>query len=161
MRTYLGGTRFVILAGRYAVKVARIRVLHVVVKCCAFLVSKDARTALLRRHGHAPVAAAGKSMFVGLSANRNEHRYSRRFPGDPRVMRVYGRLFWGLVIIQERGIPVSHAEFVAECPFECRPDVSVEYIRRDQYCRRASDNRVVLVDFGNEEATDFLFLSVR
>lgn len=161
MRTYLGGTRVVILVGRYAVKIVRIRVLHALIKAVAFFISKDARRALLRRHGHAPVVAIGRSVFVGLLANRNEHRYSRRFPDDPRVMRVYGRLFWGLVIIQERGFPVSHAEFAAECPLKHPLGDVVEYIRKDQYCRRVSDDRVVLVDFGNKAATDFLLFTAK
>ena len=150
-----GATRVVILVGNHAIKVGRIKFLHFLGRVMALIFSCSERKGLIERHGQAPLRGIKNGIFPGLEANLNEYRYYMESK-DPRVMPVLKKMLWGLVIIQQRGVPVSPAELAANHPFQMAEDDTCDLARAEQFCWRTEDLRIVLVDFGMARTVEFL-----
>lgn len=150
-----GATRVVILTGDNAIKIAKIRFLHFLGRVMALIFSRNERKGLVERHGKAPLRGIKNGIFPGRAANLNEYRYYMASK-DPRVMPVLKKMLWGLVVIQQKGIPVSPAELAGNYPFQTAEKDTCDLARAEQFCRRTGDLKIVLVDFGMESTVEFL-----
>lgn len=148
-----GCTRIVILTEKCAIKIARFPFVHLVQKGMAFIFSPGKRSVLNEKHGNMPITAFKNRVFAGVKANRNEYRYSASHD-DPRVMPVVKQLFGGLVIIQQKGTPVSPREIDKEGLAIAGQDHELE--RADQFCRNPATRQVVIIDFGEESTIKLL-----
>jgi hypothetical protein len=149
-----GSTRLVVLVGDKAVKIAKIRLRDPFRRLLGFFFFQRTRRDLLSKYSHAPIKCVGNRIFIGIAANRNEYRYYTSTK-DSRVMPVQKQLFGGLVIIQERGLPVTPDEFMKDC-LSISGDEIHDMTGIHQFCRRFGTRQIVLIDFGNEETTKFL-----
>lgn len=154
-----GQTRFVILLGDCAIKVGRIRPFRFLFRIPLILVSDSRRNHFFKKYGTSFVLAMMRDIFAGIIANRKEYAYSRCHD-DARVMPTRKQYLGGLIIIQDRGTRISPGELLQEHPL--RDSLfwhKAKALESHQFCRNF-DNRVVLVDYGNEETVQFLLETV-
>ncbi len=156
MRFALGGTRFVILTRRWAIKVAHPRLYRLY---CGFMrryTRKEIRLRLEEESPHVCVAIM-KCMMLGVICNLNEWRFSRQYKNADVEPVIFS--LWGLINIQARGEPVREDE-LASCPFQneierdhsrhtsCDIDVAHQFARFNGHVR--------LIDYGNTSSVVFL-----
>jgi len=151
-----GATRVVILARGNAIKVGKIKFLHFLGRVMALIFSRNERKGLIERHGKAKLRGVENGIFPGRAANLNEYRYYMASK-DPRVMPVLRKLFWGLVIIQPRGLPVSPAELAESHLFATTgEDDTRDMQRAEQFCRHPETHEIRLADYGMQGTVEFL-----
>lgn len=156
MRVTYGWTRFVILTETRAIKIARIRLLHILIQLFRKCREGTVRTKLLK-HGDSVISGGWRLfvrnyLLVGVIVNRQEARLWRERGQDIFVptLRSYA---WGLVNIQPRGEVVTAPELEREHPF--RPllslaplDVAEDMSHPWNFARY--QGKVCLIDYGSD-----------
>jgi len=140
-----GSTRFVFLVGKRAFKFARISLVRFV-----------GRILLFPFLGHRWKASMSQALYHyilgGITCNQNEYAYYER-THDVRVMPTRQIFFWGWLIVQDRGAPVSQREMLFEYPFGrdllLRDEIDMNTAK--QFARHRN-GRVLLVDYGTLQA---------
>ncbi len=144
-----GSTRFVFLLRGKAFKFARVSLIRFVARILLF--------PFLGQRWKAPMGQAlYHYIFGGIICNQNEYAYYQR-THDLRVIPTRQIFFWGWIIVQDRGIPVSQREMLFEYPFGrdllLRDEIDMNTAK--QFARHRN-GRILLVDYGTLEACDAL-----
>lgn len=154
MRIVVGGTRVVFITNDHAYKIA-IPFQLFVVRGLKIALSRKKRRHVIQKYPHPVSGILLRGIFAGLVDNRNEHRYYCASK-DPRVMPVTKKLFWGFVIAQEKGLPVSPRELIREDRLHALAGRDCDLHDQSQFCRTRRDGRIVVVDYGKTLAIEFL-----
>lgn len=155
MQIKAGATRIVVLLGKNAIKIGRVRPLNLLFRAFAFPFSRAMRKRFAAKYGRSIFTAVRNDILAGLVANRKEYDYYVSH-GDPRVMPVRRCLLGGWIIVQEGGAPITSEDFERENPFKIPDAAMYDLGEPKQFCRRPLDNKVVLVDFGREDTIQLL-----
>lgn len=153
-----GATRFVILIGTIAIKIARPRPFRALSRLLEHWVNGEVRIRLLT-FAENPYLAIIRYIFSGIIANHNEHQLWQEFPRRFLVPTICS--FGWLVNVQERGTSISHEELDASHPFRgLLEDMPLELIgdmtKAENFCRYKG--RICLTDYGSEQAFAFFIL---
>jgi hypothetical protein len=160
MKFSKGNTRFVVLTKTKAYKIARIRpvaFLGRIFMLC--LNSTEKRKKFTQKYGSFPLCV-WKYVMAGMYANLNECIYSSSFCDDRRVMHTQ-RLYHGLIVVQDRGTPVTDKELQEENPFYPVLPVCVgtegsqTFLQTRQFVRNENGS-IVLVDYGYQQTCSVL-----
>lgn len=122
MRFDYGNSRLVILFGPYAIKFARFRPIHYILRLRERSGQGTRGQRLLAYHRNRYVAGL-KYVFQGILANIIEYRMSKDCP-DLMIAKTYF-CFLGLFNIQSRGKPILDV-YLKECPFQDLPQLIKE-----------------------------------
>lgn len=151
MRFTYGTTRFVFCVGDIAIKVARIKVLHWVVRLWrrATVTREVASTTTMNTHVKS--FARLQLLLVGVVANLEEARMWRKCPNLQAAPTLFS--FFGLVNIQVRGTPIESEDLLL-CPFR---DIATEWgdLKKVQNFVRI-DGVLCLADYGHEDLNQLL-----
>lgn len=155
MRYASGETRVVIVAGRYAIKIARIRPLRPILRIVLHLFGKKVKQELLTFDKK---MAKGCIRYVipGIFANRAEALHSAKYSESGLIAPTIFSFLW-LVNIQRAGEPATQDDIektVLYQRFGSNPDADMQ--RTQQYCVIGTE--VLLSDYGQIEAGDFISL---
>ncbi len=146
-----GGTRRVFLIGKFAIKVAKINPFRVIARIICWYWIKHRFKMSLRE-------MLADFVWRRITANRNEYAYWKE-THDPRVMPTRCCLLFGLINIQERGLPVTVREFDVELFWDEIPQKDLlksDLYPAHQYARSRTGSDVMLVDYGPPEAIEVL-----
>lgn len=148
MRVSWGFTRFVVLVGDYAVKIARPRPWQVLRRLIRHAIQGNVRARLTERYG-SPFVGGLRYLFLGVLANTIENTLWREVGESWMVPTLWS---CGIVNIQKRGRPISLHELDTEHPFRSELVLMPEEMREDlssvkNFCRL--DGRVLLCDYGS------------
>jgi hypothetical protein len=152
----VGGTRFVILIGAWAIKIARPRPLRSVRTLCHSLQERNVASRLAK-HDANFLTACIRYVFPGIFANFTESRFSETYL-HPQIEPVVFS-FLGLVNVMSRGKPVRPEE-LSLCPFQDLSERVGEIpdlrwlLRADQFARFG--NEIRLIDYGNRAYAEVL-----
>jgi hypothetical protein len=149
MHITYGATRFVLLTGNKAIKIARFRPIRLMFRVMVLpLSSKRNRDRFYEKYGTGLLTAIRNYLFVGLVANRIEYEYYKKHR-DLRVMPTQKQFLRGLITVQDRGTRVSNIELSEEYPFTSLDPSTLcpEMLKAVQFCRN-SQGRIVMVDYG-------------
>ena len=138
MRIKSGSTRFVLLAGNSAIKIARVRPLRFLARALIMCFSKMRRHHFFEKYGATFFKAMRNDIFAGITANRNEYSYYIE-SSDSRVMPVIRQFLCCCVIVQVRGTDISFSELENETPLNEKfvaGDELYEVWEPNQFCRR-------------------------
>jgi hypothetical protein len=157
MQITCGATRWVILIGPWAVKIARIRPVQAFKRLGQYLLRGEVSNKL-RKYGPRPLAGGFNYFFAGVLCNRLEYWLWKQRPQSFMAPTYFS--FLGLVNIQARGLPVTPWELDQEHPFpallrEGSPMAAVELAAPVQFCR--INGKILVVDYGGQETAE-LFL---
>lgn len=156
MRFSWGATRFVVLVGPWAIKIARFRPFRMVGRCITHLLHGEAREKIAPFSTN-PFVAAFKYVFSGPLVNWSEYRLYQDSPRSFLVPTIYS--LGGFVNFQKRGTKVTQAEldfghpfrpFLAEMP---RQDVE-DMTKAENFCWY--EGHICLCDYGGREGANFL-----
>ncbi|MDO8728732.1 MAG: hypothetical protein Q7K26_02435 [bacterium] len=153
-----GATRFVILIGTIAIKIARLRPFRGLQRLLEHWINGEVKERLLT-FAENPFLAGIRYIFSGIIANRNERRLWQEFPRRFLIPTLYS--FGPLINIQKRGEKISQEELDASHPFQgflegMPPKLIADMTRATNFCRYKG--RICLVDYGNDEALAFFLL---
>jgi len=142
----------VVLIGNCAIKIARFRLIRPAIRLAQLFREKRVRTQL-RKYDENALMGSLKYLCAGVVANRVEYQLSREYPNAP-IAEVLTMLLGGLIIIQERGEPVS----IFNSQVRSHPlwaamveEAGNEFGAQLQFARFTPDSQVRLVDFGRPE----------
>lgn len=146
-----GATRFVILVGTVAIKIARPRPFRALRRLIKYQMSGEVRARLLT-YAEDPFLAGFSYIFSGILANRNEYRLWQESPRHFLVPTIYS--FSWLINIQRRGKSISQEELEDNHPFRTllvgKPlKLTGDMTKAANFCRY--DGRVCLLDYGSYE----------
>ncbi len=147
MRVTWGATRFVVLVGPYAIKVARVPVIRPFIRIWRGAQDGDLKQRLAY-HDVRFFVAVWKYFGCGIISNRIEYRLSRTY-GHLPLVTTHCMLFWGLVNVQARGEDVSELD-VQNHYFATRLSrgkLADEVLRHIQFC--SIGGTVLLADYGH------------
>lgn len=150
MNIRCGSTRLVVLWGDWAFKIARIRPFRFLLRLPTWLFSRKQRKHFFEKYGANFFQAIINDVFAGVVANRKEFEYYQSHRKDYRVMPTMQMFFAGLIIVQTRGDEIGERELQSSNPFRNTPKFC-EMTEAKQFCRHP-DGRLVLVDYGRDEA---------
>lgn len=156
MRFAHGATRFTILIGSYAIKIARFKTFLLVQRFLVHRKNGEIKMRLNKVHSN-PVLAIVDYTLAGLRANLGE---SRLWKNSPHPFMVPTRFsFLGLVNVQDRGEPITDEELSAGHPFAPLLENVPQALRedmtsRDNFCRYNS--RVCILDYGSPGTVSLL-----
>lgn len=145
MKFAKGTTRYVVVIGKIAIKIGRIKFFRFIL-----------RVILFPFLGHRWKLSMKEALCVyfgnGIECNRNEHGYWQE-THDPEVMPVLASLARGFVIIQDCGTCVTQRELESECPLygDMKDDLPLDMRNLPQYCRHPN-GKIRLVDYGTRLA---------
>src|SRR3989344_3210630 len=150
-----GATRFVILVGAVAIKVARPRPFRALRRLIKYQISGEVRARLLT-FAEDPFLAGFSSIFSGILANRNEYRLWQETPRHFLVPTLYS--FCWLINVQRRGESVSQEELRVGHPFRVllegrSPGFVGDMTKTANFCRY--EGRVCLLDYGSYDVLTF------
>jgi hypothetical protein len=155
MRIASGATRRVILVGPVAIKFARItNPFHALSRLLHFASRGEVGVQLTRYHPSLGLAVV-KYLFAGITANLSEARVWREHH-DRRLVPTQLSIF-GILNVQDRGVPVGEAELKLRNPFcreilEMTAEARFDFERAVNFC--SIGNEVLLADYGNREARE-------
>lgn len=158
MQISYGETRCVLLIGKVAIKLPRLRVLWLAKRFVYHLVvKKDIEK--INHYVKRPKVITG-IILNGIRANRNEAKQWQMFPRRFLVPTLYSFGF-GLINIQRRGQILKQEELDNSHPFlGLLDDMPVDFVsdmtRVENFCRY--QGRTCLVDYGSEGFTLFFSL---
>ncbi len=93
-----------VLWGKYAIKIARVRALRVPLRFTQLIFKKEVEQKLQFYHENMFIAVVRYFLF-GIRANRTEYHFSKIYSvGLAPTIRMH---FWGLILVQERGSVVE------------------------------------------------------
>ena len=150
-----GATRFVILVGAVAIKVARPRPFRALRRLIKYQISGEVRARLLT-FAEDPFLAGFSYIFSGILANRNEYRLWQESPRHFLVPTLYS--FCWLINVQRRGKPISQEELDSNHPFPAllvgKPlKFAGDMMKAANFCRY--EGRVCLLDYGSYDVLTF------
>ena len=151
MRIRYGNTRFVLLWGDTAYKIARVRPLRTLARIIIELPQPRRRGRFVAKYGPGLVHALQHDLLVGIFANRREFDYWQQHR-DPRVMPTTRSYWGGLVVTQPRGLPLTSTA-CSVCgtesflPEELR---ALEIVKARQFCLDPATLNLLLIDYGKE-----------
>ena len=151
-----GMTRFVILVGPVAIKIARFRLLWIPRRFLHFVKSQEISTKIAYQTRNPRLAF--NNVFAGLIANRSEYllwQKSHRHFLAPTPYSLLG----GVINIQRRGERVSVEELIAAHPFQellamMPSPLAYDMTKAGNFGRH--EGRICLIDYGDETAGKFL-----
>jgi hypothetical protein len=149
VRITYGHTRIVVLWGKFAIKVARFHAFRVPVRLVQLLLTKEVEQKLSVYHEYMPIAIINY-FLVGIKANRTEYHFSQIYTVG--LAPTIGMFFWGLVLIQERGVAVKQTdEDLPSHPFwnAMLDEGGSREVAAKQFARFRDG--ILLVDFGRPE----------
>lgn len=161
MRFRYGSSRFVLLVGPYAIKIARFPIFFGIYRIIVWR-----REGILKEkiaaNAAAPLNGMAKLLLSGICGNLREYRISRAYPGLPVAPTL--RTFCGLVNVQRRAEPFLENEDRLEKihPFAWLDDQSrynSDIHRGDQF--GWVDRRLVLIDYGSAQLEYYVGLQTR
>ena len=158
MKIIHGGTRIVVLKEDIAIKIGKIRPMRTFSKLLSLAFSKRRRDCFFAEYGEKFLLAAFRFLFVGIWINRNEFFYYQQHK-DERVAPTIRMLFFGWIIIQERGLPVSKGELEHNHPLDQKivKDRANDLEEHRQYC--SYGDQIKVVDYGNKLTIEALLKS--
>lgn len=156
MRIAYGHTRFVILVGDKAIKVARLRLLRSLSRFVVLPFSQKRRDHFFGKYGSSFGRALWNDLWDGLFANQGEYEYYERFH-DPRVIPTLTKLLGGWIVIQQRGEPIRSEE----CPDIFRSQAPENDMSNPAQYARSAEGSIVLVDYGKGTTREALQLLPR
>ena len=151
MHVSWGATRFVILIGSVAIKIARPRLFRALQRLYYHQRRGEVREKLLAIANN-PVVAIVKFLCAGIIANRNEYRLWHESPRQYFVPTLFS--FGWLVNVQLRGTHVRPEELEIDHPFRAllerrSPGFIADMTKPANFCRY--EGRVCLADYGSQE----------
>lgn len=151
-----GMSRYVVCVGPWAIKFARVRILHWIVRILRKVLVAD--LAFYREQVTRPEKSVARiqHLFSGVVANLEEYRFNRRHPELPLAKTLL--TLFGLVNIQRRGVPVTEAELV-DCPFREIAHLEDDLSKTEHYGR--VDDQIVLLDYGEVRVNSVILNYVR
>lgn len=153
-----GTTRFVVLVGPIAIKIARIRPLRMVQRFIKHQINGEVK-AKMCHFSENPFIAAVKYVFAGPFVNWSEYRLYQSSLEPFFVPTNWS--FGGMVNIQRRGTAVTQEELDAHHPFgkmalEEMPEVMrKDMTRADNFCWY--DGHLCLIDYGGKEVFTYFW----
>lgn len=156
MKIKLGTTRFVLLVGDSAIKIARIRPIRCFFRIVSFpFTSIGNHERFYKKYGNTFATAIPRYIFFGFYANRMEFDFYQKHPEDCRIVPTVKIFAWGLVVIQKRGSSVSSETLELLSPFKNETILKHHEVHHPkQFCQ--INNKVLLVDYGHRETCKFL-----
>ncbi len=159
LRLSWGTTRFVVLVGRVAIKVARPRPLWVLRRLLVYWVTGVANPRLLA-YADDPLKSGFRHLFAGVVANWREYQLWRESPRSFLVPTVCS--FWGIVNVQKRGEKIRKDDLAELHPFRALllnlpADAIGDMTKAENFCHY--EGRVCLVDYGDTETFTFFSCS--
>lgn len=150
MRLTWGATRFVILIGTKAIKIARIPIARPIIRLVRGFFRDHDLKERLANHDPRFAMAVLKYFACGFIANRLELEISQTHAHLP-IARTRHSYLWGLVNVQERGVPAWHVDLRDHYFTRILPkgELANEILMHRQFC--VIDNAVLLADYGNPE----------
>jgi hypothetical protein len=145
-----GTTRFVFCVGGVAIKIARVKILHWVIRLTkrVFVTSSKSVVVVNSQLESAQRFARLKHLFAGVTANLQEIGMCVKYPHLPVAPTLVS--FFGFVNIQVRGMPIKEGE-LAICPFREVADIKSGGITLNQPENFGwVDGRILLLDCGFE-----------
>ncbi|MCA9366490.1 hypothetical protein KC722_02820 [Candidatus Kaiserbacteria bacterium] len=107
MKFLYGATRWVILVGPVALKIARFRPYRLVARLFVHARNGEVRMRLDKFDSRSKLVAVCRYIGAGVSANRAEYHLYRE-DERLRLIPVKSIWFWGLVLVQSRGDAIPH-----------------------------------------------------
>jgi hypothetical protein len=161
LRIKRGSTRWVILIGSKAIKIARLNPTRLIRRLFECWRSRELTRKALR-YGSNPVHGGLRYLLAGITANLQEARVWKEHPFYPLAPTTHSWL--GLVNIQVRGQEITKDELHVEHPFvhrlrDAAPDDRADLMLADNFCR--VNGRVRLVDYGGGLFVASLFSKAR
>lgn len=146
-----GATRFVVLVGAVAIKIARPRPFRALRRLIKYQMSGEVRARLLT-FAEDPFLAGISYIFGGVLANRNEYRLWQESPRHFLVPTLYS--FGWLINVQRRGESITQEDLEAGHPFRTllvdkSPRYAGDMTKAANFCRY--EGRVCLLDYGSYE----------
>jgi hypothetical protein len=156
VRTAYGNTRFVILSGTRAIKIARPRPLFALSRIWQIISQPERREHFRERYAKSSPHSVWRDFWIGVGINRNEYDYYQR-SHDPRVMPTEHLLLSGFIIIQLRGEPIVDIDLIEPPHHDEKFQEEIrEIFSIRQYQRNPKTGCVVLVDYGRPRLIEFL-----
>ena len=155
--SFEGKTRIVLLVGKRAIKIARIRPISTLLRLLTLPFSSAAREKFFEKYGAGFFSATLHYLFVGIVANRNEYALYQA-KKDSRVAPTLALHLGGLVAVQVRGAAISQGELKELSPFNFTglpQSICIQLENPNQYCYIPSHG-VVLVDYGDRRVCELL-----
>ena len=145
-----GHTRLVVLAGPYAFKIAKFRLLYALWRIVVTLWNREAvsKMSLWRRKRGGVMSVVLQAVFAGVYANLAEHGRYQEYPGAGLVPTL--TTWWGIVNVQKRGDTLRAIAIDGHPLFQqthLDPSLSQDLLRPEQYCML--HDQVLLADYGN------------
>ena len=145
-----GMTRFVILVGPVAIKIARFRIMWIPKRFLHFVKSREVGTKIAYQARNPRLAF--NNIFAGLIANRNEYLLWQKSHRHFLVPTLYS-LLGGVINIQRRGERVSAEELIAAHPFRellagMPSPIAYDMTKAVNFGKH--EGRICLVDYGGE-----------
>ena len=145
MRFSCGTTRFVILTSKYAIKIARPRPIHALVRLVQTFQQKKAKRELDKYSSNWLVAGL-KYLAAGVVANRNEYRLYQKY-GDQFLVPTISLFLGGVINVQLRGRTAALTDAYRHPLWHMAISGYIgEYLHPEQYC--VIGTKVYLVDYG-------------
>jgi hypothetical protein len=116
MKICSGTTRFVILVGPYAIKIARIRIFHFAMRLIMHGRNGQVRERMEVNQDTSIMKAIVRRLLLGVQANLAEQQIYKERPQKHLMPTLF--TICGLVNVQCRGIPVEEGELQAQNPFQ-------------------------------------------
>lgn len=141
-----GTTRWVLLIGPYAIKVARFRPLRPFIKLFTALQKQEVRQSL-HKHDKSMIRAALKYLFAGIYANRIEHHLYRKYKSDHLIPTLF-TICW-IVNVQVRGDPITDVDVGTPLFKKMRVGPNDDLMDPRQWC--SLKGTMKLVDYGRSD----------
>lgn len=154
VRFALGCTRFVILTRRFAIKIARPRLIRPLLQLWRHTVSGEVRTKL-QRFDHNPMLGGLKYVTAGIQANLAEWKIYTDHASDILAPTLW--TFYGIVNVQVRGEAVAQHEIESHYLYGALHALPIEnndVLHAKQFCR--IKGKVVLADYGRSDLVSVL-----
>ena len=150
-----GASRFVILVGPYAIKIARFRPFYFLWRIVYHFCMGKLMQKINQHRGDSFLKSTFRFIFMGIYANKLEYQLYKKGWRPELVPTIFS--IWGLVNLQMRGEPVSDDALRACNPFADLakdPVYEGDLIRGVNFSRFGGDIR--LHDYGNPQLRVFL-----
>ena len=154
MRIYVGTTRIVVCVGERAYKIARFRPIRPLVRAVQLLYRREVDERMQLYDQSSKTRAVLKYLLAGVYANRTESSISSVY-GSEQLSPVRKQLAYGLVVVQDRGIPIP--AITGELKNHPFWEMMIEEKKGDQkealtqFAFFPQQKMIKLVDYGTQE----------
>lgn len=146
MKFGAGTSRIVVCVGPWAIKFARIRAIHWMIRIPKKILVSRCDISVEKIVDPTYTKSRLQHLFTGVVANLEEYWYWKQNPGLPLADTIFS--FFGLINIQLRGKPIAEAE-LSVCPFREIAHTDFDLQRAVHFGR--VKGRIVLLDYGSKE----------